>query len=239
MRLLAFCGAVGAFLALALTAALGDPYWRWSLVGMMACISLTLLGVLGLTTARLFRPDMHLVAAGIAAGLASALTRRVLMAMIRARAAHEPPHIDPMALLAAVFTLVGGAAALLWGCSALRRLVTESEDAPLATVWRKLVLAGAAITLGLYGISPLGQAVGIRVNHWTFLGLVGLALVAYAIEEGVHRALLALRLKRGTTPPPDTATHRSTRANNASLLEEARRQASPAEASPRKKRPRT
>jgi hypothetical protein len=106
----------------------------------------------------------------------------VLLEWIRARAAGAPPQIRPLALGLAVFALVAGVFALLWGCAALRRLAGAHPGTAA-----ELAGAGGAVALGLYGLAPLGQALGLQVNHWTFLGLVGLALVAYALEEAYVR----------------------------------------------------
>jgi hypothetical protein len=151
----------------------------------------------GLAARRLLRPRFRAAAAGIACGAAAALTRQVLMAVIRARATDAPPQIRPLSLLAAVFTLVGGVFALLWGCAALRRLGAPAEDATTRT-WPDLLVGGAAVALGLYGISPVWQALGLRVNHWTFVGLAALAFLAYLIEEGVGRLWGGDRISRPT-----------------------------------------
>jgi hypothetical protein len=186
MRLLAGGGLAGGFVCLIFAATLGGRGWRYALVGVMVGISVFACGLLGALVERFVSAPRRAALAGVVAGVAAALTRQALMGMIRARAADAPPQIRPLALLAATFTLVGGAFALLWGCATLRRLAAEPGDGARRT-WPDLVLGGAAVALGLYGLSPVGQALGIRVNHWTFLGLVALAVVAYGIEEAVVR----------------------------------------------------
>jgi hypothetical protein len=186
VRLLAGGGLAAAFVCLILAASLGNPGWRWALAGVMAGTSVFLCGLLGAVVERFVPAARRAALAGLLAGVAAALTRQALMGMIRARGADAPPQIRPLALLAATFTIVGGAFALLWGCAALRRLVAE-PDAGTRRSWPDVVMGGLAVALGLYGISPVGQALGIKVNHWTFIGLVALALVAYGIEEAVVR----------------------------------------------------
>jgi hypothetical protein len=202
MRLLTGGGLAGAFLCLLFAAYLGNPGWRWALTGVMVGISVAACGALGAVVERFVPPTRRAALAGLVSGVAAALTRQVLMGMIRARATDAPPQIRPLALLAATFTIVGGAFALLWGCAALRRLATEPGGDPKRRTWPDLVLGGIAVALGLYGISPVGQALGIRVNHWTFIGLAVLALLAYGIEEGVIRLLdLGRRGGRRGAPP--------------------------------------
>jgi len=201
MRLLAVGGLVVAFVCLALARFLGEPGWRWALTGVMVGLSVAGCGAVGALVARFVQPPRRAALAGVAAGVAAALTRQVLMGMIRARAADAPPKIRPLPLLAAVFTLVGGAFALLWGCAVLRRLAAEPGGDHERRTWPDLLLGGLAVALGLYGISPLGQALGIRVNHWTFVGLALLALFAYGIEEGIVRLRDRVRGRRGAPRP--------------------------------------
>ncbi|MBI5480179.1 MAG: hypothetical protein HY906_15035 [Deltaproteobacteria bacterium] len=205
MRLLAGGGLASAFVCLLFAAALGDPGWRWALAGVMVGISVAACGAFGAVVARLVAAPRRWALAGIVAGVAAALTRQVLMGMIRARAADAPPQIRPLALLAATFTIVGGAFALLWGCAALRRLAAGPGGDGTRRTWPDLVLGGIAVSLGLYGISPVGQALGIKVSHWTFIGLAALALLAYGIEEGVVRLLRRSRrgARRGARPGGD------------------------------------
>jgi hypothetical protein len=194
MRLLAGGGLAGGFVCLILAAILGDPGWRRALVGVMVGISVFACGLLGAVVERLVPLSRRAALAGVVAGVAAALTRQAFMEIIRGRAADAPPQIRPLALLAATFTIVGGAFALLWGVAALRRLTAEPGDRARRT-WPDLLLGGAAVALGLYGISPVGQALGIRVSHWTFIGLVALALVAYGIEEAVVRLTAGRRAR--------------------------------------------
>jgi hypothetical protein len=160
---------------------------------------------LGAVVGRFVRPPRRAALAGVVSGVVAALTRQALMGMIRARAADSPPQIRPLALLAATFTIVGGAFALLWGCAVLRRLAAEPGGEGTRRTWLDLVLGGIAVTLGLYGISPVGQALGIKVNHWTFIGLAALALLAYGIEEGAVRLWERGRRggRRGARPDGD------------------------------------
>jgi hypothetical protein len=189
MRWLAAGGLGGAFICLLLAAYLGEPGWRWALAGVMVGSSVAACGALGAVLARFVQSPRREAIAGVVSGVAAALTRQALMGLIRARAADSPPQIRPLALLAAVFAIVGGAFALLWGCAALRRLAVETGGDRARRTWPDLALGGIAVALGLYGVSPVGQALGVKVNHWTFIGLAALALLAYGIEEGVARLL--------------------------------------------------
>jgi hypothetical protein len=202
MRLLAGGGLAVAFVGLLFAAYLSGPGWRWALTGVMVGVSVAVCGALGAVVERFVPAHRRAALAGLAAGVAAALTRQALMGMIRARAADAPPQIRPLALLAATFTIVGGAFALLWGCAALRRLGAAPDDPPRRT-WPDLALGGLAVALGLYGLSPVGQALGVRVNHWTFIGLAALALLAYGIEEAVVRLRGLGRRGRGRRAPSD------------------------------------
>lgn len=197
MRALAAAGFGSAFLCLVAAAYLKDPAWRYALVGIMIGLSAGLCAAAGLVAGRLREPVRRALAAGLVTGAAAAFTRQVLLAVLRARAGGAPPQIRPASLFAAVFTIVGGLGALLWGVAALRRLAAEPE--PGASRLRRgleLTAAGLCVALGLYGVSPAWQALGLKVDHWTFVGLAGLAVVAYLIEEAVAWA----QGRRG--PPP-------------------------------------
>jgi hypothetical protein len=209
VRALAASGFGVAFLCLTGAAYLGEPAWRYALLGVMAGLSLGLCASLGAVVERTVSPARQAIICGMSVGVVAAVTRQVLLAFLRARAAGAPPQIRPASFFAAVFTIVGGLFALLWGCAALRRLMAATTTTRLAsgsppaatgaarrTRALEIAGAGAAVALGLYGISPLGLAVGLRVNHWTFLGLAALALIAYGVEEAVAWVASATRHQR-------------------------------------------
>jgi hypothetical protein len=184
VRALAVAGSAGAFLCLIGAAYLKEPAWRWALLGITISGSIALCATAGALAHRVTGGVRQALAPGLACGVAAALTRQVLLALVRSRAADAPPQIRPLTLFAATFTIVGGLAALLFGIAALRRLGGASEGTRLR---RGIAFSagGIAVALGLYGISPVWHSLGWRVNHWTFIGLAGLALCAYLIEEGV------------------------------------------------------
>ena len=53
-----------------------------------------------------------------------------------------------------------------------------------------------AVVLALYSLAPMWHLLGIKVNHWTILGLFGLACLAYGIAR-LYRFLGGVIRDRG------------------------------------------
>lgn len=115
----------------------------------------------------------------IAVASAAALGRASLMTSLTLDAGSASQiHFPSMAL--ACSTLVWGALALLWGTSS----VSDTFDPDGRNRgWGARVASVLAVVLALYSLAPLWHLLGIRVNHWTILGLFGLACLAYGIAR--------------------------------------------------------
>ena len=120
------------------------------------------------------------VAAAAGAGRATLLAHLLLDPAAATRI-----HFPTMAL--ACSTLAWGGLGLLWGTLA----VSDSFDpGSRCRGWGYRLSAVCAVALALYGLAPLWHVLGLKVNHWTVLGLFGLACVAYGIGR-VYRMLVA------------------------------------------------
>ena len=114
-----------------------------------------------------------IIASAAALGRASLVTRLILD-----RGSAAQIHFPSMAL--ACSTLVWGSLALLWGTLS----VSDVFDPDGRTRgWGVKVASVAAVVLALYSLAPLWHLLGIKVNHWTILGLFGLACLAYGIAR--------------------------------------------------------
>jgi hypothetical protein len=170
---------VGALLlALASLAAaryIPGPSWVSALLaaGMFAGLAIAMAA--GLFLRRLLpesAPWKALAAALLA--VAAAVGRTALLA----QAAEDPEAMRTIHLgriMLACSTVVWGAVALLWGTLAL----TDVLDRKVRWGW--LSVSVLAVSLALYSIAPLWTFLGLRINHWTLLGLFGLACLAYLL----------------------------------------------------------
>lgn len=77
----------------------------------------------------------------------------------------------------AVSTVVWGALALLWGGAALSEALERRQSRRRAAA--EGAAAAGGVTMALYCLAPLWSLLGLRINHWTVLGLFALAAVAY------------------------------------------------------------
>jgi uncharacterized membrane protein len=46
----------------------------------------------------------------------------------------------------------------------------------------RMLGCSVGITLALYALTPLWHLLGLSIDHWTSIGLIGLALLAYGVE---------------------------------------------------------
>jgi hypothetical protein len=130
--------------------------------------------------------------AALATGLSAWATRAALLAQIGVPH-HESHMIDLWRIVLATSSVSWGALATLWG---IRCTVGGSRSPPgPAGARARWLERGAGITstcLGLYALAPLWLLLGLRLDHWTGLGLFGLALACYGISlihETVARRL--------------------------------------------------
>jgi hypothetical protein len=187
---------LGGLAALAAARHLPSPHWIDALIATGGCAALALalgVGLLlrGILRARWLAPTSLLAGAGAAGG------RAYLVARVTAAPAARLV-VDFAGLGLAAATVVWGALALGWGALA----VSDACGAGGRGRWPGGVAGGGAVALGLHSLAPLWLALGLRINHWTALGLLGLALVGWGAGQGWRR----LRGPPGTpvdrTAPP-------------------------------------
>lgn len=171
---------MGYWLAASLLLALGSlaaaryltsPLWVDALVATGGCLGLALALAAGLLLRRWLGRDRWLGPAALLLALGAALGRAHLLVRISAVSA---PTIDFPRLALAASTVVWGAVALLWGTLALADALTPRRPLPALG-------AAAAVALALYSLAPLFYLLGLKVNHWTVLGLFGLSAAAYGM----------------------------------------------------------
>ncbi len=152
----------------------------------LAALAAQLLG------SRLWRPG---VAGGVAVALAAAAALgRVGLALSRPDPSAAPPRIVMWREIALGVPIALALAALVLGAHVAQRTIALPPGG-LAPRARKLDLAGAVLALAgaLYTLGPLFQSLGLPLNHWTFLGLVLLAAIAFLLVStfewlfGAHR----------------------------------------------------
>lgn len=110
----------------------------------------------------------------------------------------RPPPIVLWKVLAESFQYVGGAVSLILGSLALWECIDRPAQDPAPTGHRlNLTLSAAGIAAALYGLSPLTLALGIPMNHWTFLALVAAALLTFAATAVGNRLIRRPKPDRG------------------------------------------
>ena len=186
MGLLAVFSTIVAFVSLVLARYLSAPHWVYALFGIGLGLGGVAVALVGLVCRRFLRPDERavdrVVVVAIACALPALLLRHALLEQA-IRLAAGPVLIDFGQILAAMLSLVLGAAALVHGARGLGRLAAGQARRP--SFWSKgLRFAGATfgVTVGLYCLAPLLRVFGFGVNHWTFLGLLALAGAAYGVQ---------------------------------------------------------
>ncbi len=167
-----------ALISLAAARYLTSPAWVDALVVTGGSLGLAAAFALGLALRRALGRERWLAPASLALALAAALGRAQLLARVTAE--RGPVSIDFARLALAASTVLWGAVALLWGTQAL-------GDAIDARRRGAAVASGLAVAAALYAVAPLLYMLGLRVNHWTVLGLFGLSVVAYGAGRLVRR----------------------------------------------------
>lgn len=167
---------------------LDTPAWIDALFVMGCGIGLAAALVVRMIFGRLLRPPLDSAVAAALLALLAALTRGFLVAYaLLVQPAAGPPRIELTSIVLACSSVVWGLVALVWGALAVSDgFAAERRAAPVA-------LGATASTLALYSLSPLWGLLGMRVNAWTLLGLVGLAGLAYGAGAIYRWALARLR----------------------------------------------
>lgn len=173
-----------AILALAFARYTGSARWIQAVIAAGALFGVAAGLAVGMGARRL-RPTRWHGGAALILAVAAAATRFALVAHI----GRAGPPSGLLPLLLACASVSWGGLALLWGTAG----VTDAVR-PLAR--RPLLLSAAAVSIALYSVAPLGRALGMRVNHWTFLGLLGLAAVAWGVTVGSRAVARRYRARR-------------------------------------------
>ncbi len=87
-----------------------------------------------------------------------------------------PDKLVPWEFAAVSFYWTTGLFSLVLGAFAILQAVTAPENS------RKnlnLVTGCIGLTAGLYCFASVSRRLGINANHWTFLGILGLAMIAF------------------------------------------------------------
>jgi len=149
-----------------------SAHWVDALFATATFLGLAAGLLLGIAARRAIgRRDWKPVAALILA-VAAGVVRSSLL--VQATMATAPRPIELGRIAMACGTVVWAGLALVWGT-----LGVSEATAGNKTRWGGLVISGGAVALSLFSLAPLWAALGLRINHWTLLGLFGLACVAY------------------------------------------------------------
>jgi hypothetical protein len=155
--------------------------WIDALIATGGCCGLAAAMIVGLIARRAW--SIWKPVASLLLGIGAALARASLLGRIQATPL-ERQLIDFTALALAISTVVWGAVALLWGTLAVADALEARGAGDRRARWRSaahLAMGALGVSLGLYSLAPLWSLLGLRINHWTVLGLFGLAAIAYGI----------------------------------------------------------
>lgn len=187
---------LGALAALAAARFLPAPHWVDALFLTGALAGLALALALALLLRLRWSHRWHGVAA-LALALASNTGRGAVLAQRWLSPASGAPALQMDQVLLAWATLVWAGLALVWGALGLADAL---DDLSGATPGRwpavaRLAAGGAAVTLALHGLAPLGRLLELELNIWSLLVLAGLALAGYGVGW-IHRRI-CWRSRRG------------------------------------------
>jgi hypothetical protein len=150
-----------------------SPRWVDALFATGAFLGLAAGLALGMALRRaLGRRDWKPPAALIL-GIAAAAVRSGLL--LEAAGSPAPAGIQFGRISMACGTVVWGLLALLWGTQG----VADAGEGG-RTRWGMLLTSAGGVILALFSLAPLWSLLGLRINHWTLLGLFGLACLAYS-----------------------------------------------------------
>ena len=184
-------GAAVAFAGLLWARYATSSHWRYGLLTVGLGLSFALAtGLAAAIRKALDRGSLATLWKGLAAaclGLAAVFARLALHFWDKPPEGGPPP-IVVWKILAISFQIVGGGVALIIGSAALWELINLPQDGVERSKRNvNFVLTGAGVAAGLYCLSPVTRALGIPVNHWMFLTLVGLAAAVFALTAAAHR----------------------------------------------------
>lgn len=167
---------LSAFLTLVLASQLPAPAWLAALNATAFSAATAIFAALGAVLDRVQLPQRlrPLALPAVTAVAAFGLRRWLLDWLAPPEAV---PRIDYFRLQLAALSLVAALFALLGGAAALSR----------AGPWPHLAAAGASVTLAMYVAGPVLLRAGVPLDVRAFLGLAGLGVGAYAIVEGARR----------------------------------------------------
>lgn len=172
-----------AFVALVAARYLQSAIWLDFLWLFALCTGLAAAMAVGLLMRRFAPPPWPawtalLLSLGALAGRAR-LLRGLLAQPLRRQT------IDLADVLLAASTVAWGLLALLWGVHALSGLVERPTGERLAKA--PTIAAASAVIGALFCVAPLWRLLGLGIDHFTILGLFGLAAVAYGIDRLYQR----------------------------------------------------
>lgn len=163
--------------ALAAAHFIESPAWIHALTLSLGGLGLTLALIAALILRRLSQ-DWALIL-GTTLGLAATLSRTMLLQKLLVAPAAARP-IDVAEIFLGASSVAWALLALVWSVHGLAAIVIARGKRTQNIL--RLVAAGAGISLALYALTPLWHLLGLGIDHWTAVGLLGLALLAYGVE---------------------------------------------------------
>lgn len=182
-----------ALVALLCARYLGAPHWLYGLWGTIGFAAMALALAAGLVARHLW-PAHWLPTASAVLGAGATLMRVVLTQTLVADPARAA-RIELADTTLAAASMAWGTLALFWGTHGVLAAFDAPPASPAASGAQRLariLLAGMGVSGGLYALAPLRHFFGLRINHWTILGLAALVGIASLLD----RAYLALRRRR-------------------------------------------
>ena len=165
-----------AFVSLVLASQLPAPAWLWALDGVGFSLAVAALSGIALILARVRVGERWAQLPLPAASATIALACHG--ELVDWLSPHEAlARIDFWRIQLAALSVVGGSYALIGGVAALTR----------PGAWYHTVLAGVAVTAGLFALGPVLITAGVPVDWRAFLGLAGLGLGAFAAVEAARK----------------------------------------------------
>ena len=152
-----------------------SPLWIDALLATGGLLGLALALALGLllrSATAAWKGIAALLLGALALAARASLIAELLLGRDVAR------QVDFWRMAVATSTVVWAALGLLWGAVALSEAL--EGRAPRRRAAAEGTAAALGVTLALYCLAPLWSLLGLRINHWTVVGLFGLGVAAYA-----------------------------------------------------------
>lgn len=161
-----------------------SPIWIDALLATGGFLGLAIAMAVGLVLRRALAAWKAVAA--LLLGVGAMIARASLIAELLVAGGGPARQVDFWRMALAVSTVVWGALSLVWGALAVsealeRRAADRRDRRPPRQRLLQALTAATGLTLALYCLAPLWSLLGLRINHWTVLGLFGLAAVAYGI----------------------------------------------------------